>query len=162
VQTRPGSGPRHITFHPSRPFAYLVEEISGTVSAYRYQNGRLILLQNISSQPANYKGEKGSADIHVSPDGKFLYASNRGDANSIAVYVIEQSLGMLRLKGFQSTLGKTPRNFVIDPTGRYLLVANQDTDNVVIFRRNPETGLLQPTGKQINIPNPVCLIMIKK
>lgn len=161
VKTKGGSGPRHITFHPERPFVYLVEELSGTVSVYRYKNGRLALLQNTSSHPEGYKGQRSSADIHVSPDGRFLYVSNRGEANSIAIFMIEPSIGRLQLRGFQSTLGIQPRNFVIDPSGKYLLVANQESSNIVVFKRDVKTGLLQPVGKQIEIPNPVCLKLLK-
>ena len=161
ASTGAGNGPRHFTFHPGKKFAYLVEELSGTVVAYAYNNGNLKFLQRISTHPKNYKGGMGSADIHISPDGKFLYASNRGDANTITIFSINKITGKLALKGYQPTSGKTPRNFIIDPTGNYLLVANQDTDNIVIFKRNKLTGLLKNTGKQINIPKPVCLKMIK-
>jgi 6-phosphogluconolactonase len=154
-----GSGPRHFTFHPYKKYAYLIEELSGTVVAYKYKDGKLSLVQRIATHPEDYKGTIGSADIHVSPDGKFLYASNRGDENNIAIFAIDQKNGKLQSKGYQSALGKTPRNFMIDPTGNFLLVANQETNNIVIFRRNKETGLLQPTGKQIELPKPVCLKM---
>ncbi len=131
VTTLPGTGPRHIVFHPQLPYAYLIEEMGGAVSVYSYKNGRLSPLQHISSHPADFKGKKGSADIHLSPDGRFLYASNRGDANSIAIYAVNVNNGKLLLKGFESTQGVAPRNFVIDPTGNYLLVANQDSNNIV-------------------------------
>lgn len=157
INTNPGSGPRHITFHPKRPYVYLMNELDGTVSVFSWSNGKMKTVQTIPSHPANYKEEKGSADIHVSPDGKFLYASNRGKANNLAIYSIHPSSGKLKIKGFQSTLGVSPRNFVIDPTGNYLLVANQHTGNIVIFKRNKNTGLLQPGPTQIKIPNPVCL-----
>jgi 6-phosphogluconolactonase len=156
-ESKAGNGPRHISFHPTLPFAYLMEELSGTVTVFSFENGKLSAKQTISSHPKNYKDNIGSADIHVSPDGKFLYASNRGDANSIAIFSIDPSTGLLKSTGFQSTFGKKPRNFAIDPTGKYLLVANQDSDNVVIFQRNQKTGALTRTGKEINIPNPVCL-----
>jgi len=107
--------------------------------------------------PADYKGSMGSADIHVSPDGKFLYASNRGEANNLAIYAIDPGTGILKLTGHQSTMGKTPRNFNFDPTGNYLLAANQNSDNIVIFKIDHRTGLLTETGKQIYVPNPVCI-----
>src|SRR6478672_1242022 len=119
AQSQPGSGPRHFTFSPNQKFAYLVEELSGTVEAYKYSNGKLTFLQRISTHPKDYSGSKGSADIHLSPDGKFLYASNRGDANSIAVFAVAPN-GKLQLKGIQSTMGVHPRNFTIDPSGQYL------------------------------------------
>ncbi|HEY0066573.1 MAG TPA: lactonase family protein [Flavisolibacter sp.] len=157
--SKPGSGPRHLAFHPNGRFAYLMEEMSGTVAVYRYRQGKLEFVQRISSHPADFKGNMGSADIHLSPDGKFLYASNRGDANNIAIFSVNSSTGRLAGKGWQSTQGKTPRNFMIDPTGNYLLVANQQTNTVVIFKRNPATGLLRDTGHRIEVPNPVCLVM---
>jgi 6-phosphogluconolactonase len=160
AKSTPGSGPRHFRFSPNKKFAYLIEELSGTVAAYAYKNGTLTFLQRISTHPADYTGAKGSADIHLSPDGKFLYASNRGDANSIAVFSVVAS-GRLQLKGIQSTMGVHPRNFMIDPTGQYLLVANALSDGVVIFRRSPKTGLLRDTGQRIGVPKPVCLQMLK-
>jgi 6-phosphogluconolactonase len=162
IAVQGGSGPRHFVFHPIKPYAYLMDEMSGTVEAFTYTTatGGLKHFQRISSHPGDYKGEIGSADIHISPNGKFLYASNRGDANSIAIYAIDAT-GKLSLKGFQSVLGKTPRNFIIDPTGHFLLVANQQSDNVIVFSINAQTGLLKSTGKQIRIPNPVCLKMLK-
>lgn len=162
VTVDPGSGPRHFVFHPTKPYAYLIDELSGTVEAFTYNSntGGLKHVQRISSHPQNYKGEIGSADIHISPNGKFLYASNRGDANSIAIYSIDDS-GKLHIKGFEPVLGLIPRNFIIDPKGHFLLVANQKSDNVVIFAINQQTGLLKSTGKQIKIPNPVCLKMLK-
>lgn len=153
----PGDGPRHFTFHPNQKFAYIIAELSGAVSAYKYSNGNLKFLQRVITHPAGYKGDIGSADIHLSPDGKFLYASNRGDENTITIFSVDQVTGRLVLKGYQSVMGKTPRNFVIDPTGNFLLVANQNTDNVVVFKRNRQTGLLQYSGEQITIPKPVCL-----
>jgi 6-phosphogluconolactonase len=161
VAVRAGSGPRHFTFHPNGKFAYLMQEMSGTVGAYKYNNGNLSFLEDVATHRSGFKGRIGSADIHVSPDGKFLYASNRGDENNIAIFSINQSTGKLKLKGFQSTRGRTPRNFMIDPTGNYLLAANQDTDNIVIFKRNKVTGLLKETGKQIKVSMPVCLQMLK-
>lgn len=160
AKTLPGTGPRHIVFHPKLPYACLAEEMGGAVTVFSYKNGRLTSLQHISSHPAGFSGRKSGADIHYSPDGRFLYVSNRGDANSIAIYAVNPANGRLTLKGFQSTLGATPRNFMIDPTGNFLLVANQDSDNVVEFKRDHVTGLLHPTGVQLSIPNPVCLKML--
>ncbi len=157
VSTDGGSGPRHLTFHPNNRFAYLIEELAGMVSAYKYYNGKLIFIQRIATHPSDFKGNPGSADIHVSPDGKFLYASNRGDENNISIFKIDPNTGKLQARGYQSVQGKTPRNFVIDPTGNFLLVANQSTNNVVIFKRNKVTGGLTPTGNELQIPMPVCL-----
>lgn len=159
VKIQPGFGPRHTAFFSGKPYAYAINELSGMVDAFHYANGKFDLLQTISSHPAGYAGTIGSADIHISPNGKYLYASNRGDANSIAIFSIDPVTGKLAVKGFQPTLGKTPRNFMIDPTGHWLLVANQNGSNVVIFKIDPQTGLLNPSGKQLGIPAPVCLKM---
>jgi 6-phosphogluconolactonase len=161
IKTSPGSGPRHLVFHPTRPFAYLVEELTGTVSAYRYDNGRLVFLQRLSSFAKGHKGEKGSADLHVSPDGRHLYVSNRGKVNNLAIFLIESSIGTLRLKGFQSTGGLTPRNFIIDPTGNFLLVANQNSNNITVFKRNSSSGMLTRLKNAIEVPNPVCLKLMR-
>jgi 6-phosphogluconolactonase len=160
VKTLPGNGPRHFVFHPTKKMAYLIEELSGTVSTYKYTNGKLKFLQRITTHPADYKGAKGSADIHVSPDGKFVYATNRGDANTITIFSVAPD-GKLQWKGYQSTGGIHPRNFMIDPTGNWLLVANRDTDNIVIFKRNKKTGLLSISGNEIKLNSPVFLKMIK-
>lgn len=161
VNTVPGSGPRHITFHPNKKFAYLIHEMSGTVTAYSYSNGKLQTLQEIATHPDGFKGEIGSAEVLVSPDGKFLYASNRGDENTLTIFSISPSTGKLKLVGYQPVLGKAPRNFIIDPTGNYLLVANQNTNNIVIFKRDKKTGLLKEIQKQIKLPKPVCLQMMR-
>jgi 6-phosphogluconolactonase len=153
----PGAGPRHFDFHPSGKYAYLMEELSGTVTAFTYDKGKLAAIQNISSHPAGFKGAMGSADIHVSPDGRFLYASNRGESNTIAIFSIDEKTGKLNPEDYPSTLGVHPRNFNFDPTGNFILVANRDTDNIVIFRRDTKTGKLTPLKDQIHIPSPVCI-----
>jgi len=111
VQAEPGSGPRHISFYPGKPYVYLMTEMGGAVDAFRYSNGHLSPIQHISSHPDGYTGTIGSADIHVAPGGKFLYASNRGDANSLAIYAIDTATGRLSLKGFQPTGGKNAPEF---------------------------------------------------
>lgn len=108
VHMQPGSGPRHICFAPGKPYVYLINELAGTVDVYLFNDGHLTSLQHISSHPEGYTGGIGSADIHISPNGKFLYASNRGDANSIAIYSIDAATGRLQIKGFQSTKGRRP------------------------------------------------------
>ncbi|PST84190.1 6-phosphogluconolactonase [Pedobacter yulinensis] len=157
VKTTAGTGPRHLTFSPNGRFAYLVHEFNGSVSAYRYRNGELDLLQQITTIDAGFRGNVDAADIHVSPDGKFLYETNRGDANSISVFSIGND-GRLTFVQRISTKGKGPRNFVIDPTGNYVLVAHQYTDNVVIFRRDKTTGLLTDMKSEIKVGAPVCLV----
>lgn len=154
--SEPGAGPRHFTFHPNRKFGYLIEELSGTVVAYTFKKGKLKKRQRISTMPAGDTQFPGSADIHVSQDGKFLYASNRSNSNTIAIYSINKK-GKLTLAGHQSTLGNGPRNFNFDPTGKFLLVGNQNSDEIMIFERNPDTGLLKDTGKRIALGKPVCI-----
>ncbi|RYF88290.1 MAG: lactonase family protein [Chitinophagaceae bacterium] len=159
----PGAGPRHVAFHPSNKFVYLVEELTGTIAAYRYgaAEGSLTLLQNIASTPPAFTGFAGSADVHVAPNGKFLYASNRGDANNIAIFSINKSTGLLTPLGHQPTLGKAPRNFTIHPSGRWLLVGNQDSNEIVVFEINKTTGLLTDSGKRISLHKPVCLQWVR-
>ena len=154
--TVPGSGPRHFTFHPNGKFAYCIEELSGTISVYHYENGKLDSIQRIATHPKKYQAEFSSADIHISPDGKFLYATNRGEENNIAIFSIQEN-GILQFVAYQSTLGKTPRNFCIDATGKFLIVANQSTGNIIVFKRNKKTGLLKKTGKKIKVENPTCV-----
>jgi 6-phosphogluconolactonase len=155
---KPGTGPRHIVFHPTKPDLYIIGELTGTVDAFHFDSnsGKLTHFQRIRTTPENFKGFAGSADIHIRADGKFLYASNRGDANNLAVFAISKD-GRLMIKQIISVNGKHPRNFVIDPTSHFLLVANRDTDNIVVFSINPVSGLLKATGNEISIPNPVCL-----
>ncbi|HMK03253.1 MAG TPA: lactonase family protein [Ferruginibacter sp.] len=151
-----GAGPRHFTFHPFNKYAYLIEEMSGTVVTFNYRNGKLKSTQRISTMTAGDTSNAAGADIHVSPDGKFLYASNRGNANNIAIFKIRQN-GKLVVVGHQSALGKTPRNFNLDPSGNYLLAANQNSDEIVVFKRDKETGLLTDTQQRIKVGRPVCL-----
>jgi 6-phosphogluconolactonase len=157
IVTRPGSGPRHIDFSPDHRYMYLIEELSGEVEVFGYSKSKFIPVQRIASVIKDTSADKGSADIHLSPDGKFLYASNRGITNNIAIYAVHTGSGKLKLLGFQDVLGAKPRNFAIEPSGHFLLVANQDSNNIVIFRRDPQTGMLTPTGNQIHIDSPVCL-----
>ncbi len=160
ISAEPGSGPRHLDFSPDGKYVYLIQEMSGTVSAFSYQHGEMKLLQTIATHTPDYTGQPGSADIHLSPDGKFLYASNRGQENNIAIFSVNTISGKLTPAGYQSTNGVQPRNFIIDPSGRYLLVANQKTSNIVVFKRDSKTGQLTATGKDIEVPNPVCLKMV--
>lgn len=156
MSVKAGGGPRHLTFHPNGKYAYLVLELEGAVMAFDYNNGKLRAKQDVRMSAIDFKGRVSGADIHVSPDGKFLYASNRGDANEIAIFSIDKQ-GRLSLAGQQPVLGETPRNFAIDPSGNFLLVANQNSDEVIIFRRDKKTGMLTPTGKRIEVDRPVCL-----
>ncbi|UYQ91021.1 lactonase family protein [Chitinophaga horti] len=156
----PGGGPRHFTFHPDGKHAYIVHEITGHVTAFEYADRQLKAIQTISTSTADYKGSNfSSADIHISPDGKFLYMSNRGDLNNIAIFSIEEGSGQLTLVGHQSVKGRNPRNFMITPDGGLILVANQDTNNIIVFRRDKTTGKLTETGETIAVPAPVCVIL---
>ncbi|MFV5689274.1 lactonase family protein [Flavobacterium sp. ZT3R25] len=156
TQATLGSGPRHFTFHPDGKFAYCVEEISGTISVYAYGNGKLDPIQRINTHTDALKEGFSSGDIHISPDGRFLYASNRGEENNIAIFSIESN-GTLKTVGYQSTFGKTPRIFTIDSTGKFLIAANQTSGNVVVFKRNLVTGLLKKSGTEINVENASCV-----
>lgn len=151
----PGSGPRHLDFHPNGKYAYLINELSGAVIAFNYDAnaGNLTQIQTIQ---ADTLGAKGSADIHVSPDGKFLYASNRLKGDGIAIFSINQADGKLTKVGYQET-GVHPRNFVITPNGKFLLVASRDNDVIQIFLIDRVTGLLENTYKDIELDMPVCL-----
>lgn len=157
--TQPGAGPRHLTLHPRLQTAYVVCELNGTIECMRLDtvSGQLIRFQVIATLTEGNPGEASCADIHITPSGKYLYASNRGSYNSIAMYTVDEKTGELTWIGSQHVKGKTPRSFIIDPTGQFLLVANQDTDNIVTFRINPESGILMDTGIESNVPTPVCL-----
>lgn len=152
-----GSGPRHFIFHPNGRWAYLVQELKGTVTMFRYMNGDLQPAQVISALPTGFKKPFTAADIHVSADGRFLYTSLRDSANLLTVFRINPANGSLARIGHQSALGKTPRNFNLDPSGNYLLAANQNSDEIVVFRVNKKTGGLQDTGRRIAVGNPVCI-----
>ena len=163
VSVKPGAGPRHFAFHPGGHFAYVINEMHSTVTAFSYDPSAGVLkeLQTISTLPEGFKAENSTAEVQVHPSGKFLYGSNRGH-DSIAVFAIDAEKGTLRLIEQQSTQGKTPRNFGIDPTGRYLLAANQDSGNVVVFRINAQNGRLTPTGQVVEVPNPVCVKFLNR
>jgi 6-phosphogluconolactonase len=158
VQVKPGAGPRHLTFHPGGRYAYVINELHATVTAFAQDavDGSLKEVQTLTTLPAEFKDANTSADIHVSPDGRFLYCSNRGH-DSIAAFKIYQQSGALTFMAHESTVGKTPRNFAIDPTGTFLLAANQKSENIVTFRIDAKTGRLVPTGHVAEVPSPVCL-----
>ncbi len=157
IKTNPGSGPRHLTFSANGKFAFLAHEFNGKITAFSYADGDLTKIQEIETTPKSFVGKIDAADIHVSGDGKFLYETNRGDANTINLFSIGEN-GLLTFIESVSTLGKGPRNFSIDPSGDFLLVAHQYTNDVVIFNRDKTTGKLTDSGKRINVGAPVCLI----
>jgi len=158
IKTRDGAGPRHFTFHPNGKFAFLINELDSTMVAYAYnaKDGTLKEIQTVSTLPRDFKGKNSCADIHVSPDGRFVYGSNRGH-DSIVLFALDEKTGNLTLVGHEKTQGRTPRNFGIDPTGTFLLAANQNSDNIVVFRIDRKSGKPEPTGKSIEVPNPVCV-----
>jgi len=160
---KPGSGPRHFVFHPSGKFAYVINEMGGTVTAFAYEpaSGALTELQTVPTLPNGFHGSNACAEIRVHPSGKFLYGSNRGH-DSIVVYRIDPAKGTLTFVEHETADIKTPRNFNLDPTGKFCLVANQDGDSVVVFRINPETGALEPTGNKISVGRPVCIRFLQR
>ena len=160
VSTQPGAGPRHLAIHPQGRFAYVINELQNTVTAFTRdaERGGLTALQTISTLPADVKAlpNYSTAEVLVHPSGKFLYGSNRGH-DSIAVFGIDETSGRLTFVETQPTQGSTPRGFGIDPTGAYLLAGNQRSDTVVVFRINRETGRLTPTGSKIDVGAPVSI-----
>jgi 6-phosphogluconolactonase len=155
TDVKAGSGPRHLVFGPDGQYAYLTSELAATVSTFRYHDGKLTLLQVSPLTEPGFKGQVGAAAVHLSPDGRFLYASNRGDANEIVIFAVDPANGHLKLVGRQSSLGKSPREFAIDPTGNWLIVGNQNSDTAFVFRRDQQTGLLEANPKRIEIGSPV-------
>ncbi len=161
VSVEKGSGPRHMAIHPKGRFAYLVEELTSSMAVFSRnpKTGSLTLIQeDIATLPADFtdRSKNTSADIHIDVTGKYIYQSNRGH-NSLAVLKIGTN-GIPTLIGNVPTGGKTPRNFWLDPRGEFVIVANQDSDNLVVFRRNASTGMLTATGHELKIPAPVCVI----
>jgi 6-phosphogluconolactonase len=157
VATNPGAGPRHLAFHPTGRFLYVINELDSTLVAYRY-DGERGALDQVQVTPASPGGSAGNfpADLHVAASGRFLYGSNRGD-NTIAVFAIDPSSGRLTAVQQVSTGGDWPRNFALEPGGRFLLVANQRSNSIVSFRVDPETGRLTPAGATVDLPSPVCI-----
>lgn len=155
---QPGAGPRHFAFHPSGKFAYVINELNSTVTAFRYDPaaGALETIHSVSTLPKGYQGNTSTAEVVVHPSGKFLYGSNRGE-DSIAVFAIDQETGKLTPTSRQGKGVKVPRNFAIDPSGRFCLVANQSGNTVIVFKIDPTTGALAPTGQSIQVDAPVCV-----
>ena len=139
---------------------YVVQELTAEITAYSVDGARLTPIQTVPMTDPTFKGKVGAADIHISPNGQFLYASNRGDADEIVLYTINPVTGQLTFIERTRTMGKTPRNFMIDPTGRFLLVANQNTNTVNVMSIDQKTGRLYPTANRIDISMPVCLKMV--
>ncbi len=165
AKLNPGSGPRHLAFHPNGKFVYLLTEMEDSVTAFAYKasNGSLSPLQTVSAFSTlrkDFKGPKEAAEIVVHPSGKFLYASNRAGIDTISAFSINPAKGTLQLKNEYPTMGKTPRNFAIDPTGKFLLAANHESNNIVTFRIDAITGALTPIGDPVQVPAPVCIVFV--
>lgn len=161
VDVQAGAGPRHFAFHPNRKHAYLINELDNTAVAYAYdeRNGVLQTIQVISTLPEGFSDTSYCADIHVSPDGRFVYGSNRGH-DSIVIFEVDSDTGTLSVVDYESTRGEFPRNFALDPSGQFLFAANQNTDNIVTYRIDKQTGKLTATGQEVETPQPVCINMI--
>jgi 6-phosphogluconolactonase len=157
ASTAPGAGPRHFAFHPSGRYAYVINELNSTVTAFRYDAaaGALHTIQEITSLPAGFAGENYPAEVVVHRSGKFLYGSNRGH-DSIAIFGLDSDTGKLTPTGHQPTGGKNPRNFALDPTGAWMIIGNQSTDNVLIHSVDPERGTLTTKGAAFESPAPIC------
>jgi 6-phosphogluconolactonase len=159
---REGAGPRHVALHPSNAFAYVVNELDSTITAYRFdpEAGNLLPLQVVSALPDTFIGHSRAAEIAVSPDGRFVYASNRGH-HTIAIFAVDQSSGRLTNTGWADCLGRTPRFFTLDLTGSTVIVANEDSDSIVTFEVNQRTGM-QEYGREVaRTGSPVCIVLTR-
>jgi 6-phosphogluconolactonase len=158
---KPGAGPRHLAFHPSGRFVFLINEMGSTLTVFAYdaKRGALKELQTISTLPEGFAGNSTCAEVQVHPSGKFVYGSNRGH-DSIAVFSFDAASGKLTCLEHQPTQGKTPRHFALDPAGHWLLAENQDSDNVVVFRVDAKTGRLSPAGQTVSVGAPVCAVFV--
>ena len=157
--TRPGAGPRHLAFHPNGRFVYVINELDSTLLAFSLdESGTLREIQSVDTIPEDFVGRRWGAEVAVHPSGKFLYASNRADHESLSLFTIAESSGRLTFVAHVHEGIKHPRHFAIDPSGRWLLCASHDTDNVSIFAIDPGSGRLSPTGRQISVPSPVCIL----
>ncbi|MHA3789126.1 lactonase family protein [Flavobacterium hauense] len=157
IDVKPGSGPRHLAFNPNGIFFYVINELSATIDVYSYSYEKPAFLQQVSLFAKDCNDANSAADIRFSKDGKYLYATNRGDANTITVFKVHSN-GMINQVQQITTLGEGPRNFTIDPSDNYVLVAHQYSHNIIIFKRDKTTGMLTETGKKIDVCSPVCLM----
>jgi 6-phosphogluconolactonase len=158
VKARYGAIPRHVAFHPARPYAYIVMEQDSTVFAYHWnaERGELKPFQRVPTTPTSYVGDNMAAEIAILPSGKFVYASNRGH-ESIVIYAVDQATGMLETVGWEPVQGRKPRFFGLDPGARHLYAANEDSHTIVEFRIDHDTGKLAPTGQVIETGSPTCI-----
>jgi 6-phosphogluconolactonase len=154
------SGPRHMAFHPGGRWIFVMNELNSSVSVIERRDNGLALLESLSALPDDFSATSHGADIHVSPDGRFVYASNRGH-DSIAIFAVDAGSGRLRPLGHSPSGGATPRNFALTSSGRHVLVANQDSDNIRVFSRDAESGLLTDTGTEIVVGTPLCVKVVE-
>ncbi len=159
VRSRPGAAPRHAAFHPSAPYAYVINELDSTITTFGFdpQRGALEPLETVSTLPPNFSGRNTTAEIQIAPSGRFVYGSNRGH-DSIAVFAVDPATGRLTPIGWEPTQGRNPRYFALDPSGAFLYAANQASDTIVTFRVDQQTGALTPTGQTIQTGSPVCIV----
>lgn len=158
VASRAGAAPRHAGFHPTRPFVYVINELDSTIATYHFDPERGVLepRQVHTTLPSSYTGNNSGAEIAVAPSGRFVYGSNRGH-DSIAVFAVDQSTGVLTSVGWEPTQGRTPRFFGLDPSGTHLYAANQNSDTIVIFRVDQTSGKLTPTGETVKVASPTTI-----
>jgi 6-phosphogluconolactonase len=159
AHAEPGSGPRHFAFAPDGRTVYVINELASSLTVWAWDGaqGSLSPVQTVSTLPDGFTGENSGAEVVVSPDGRFVYASNRGH-DSIAIFGVRGERGELQPVGHEPTQGKSPRGFTLDPSGHWLLAANQRSDTIVTFRRDAETGLLSATGQVVQSPSPVTVV----
>ena len=159
VTTREGAGPRHLAFHPSAPYAYVINELDSTVTTYRFntKDGSLKPLQVVTSLPSTFTGNSRASEIEVDRSGRFVYASNRG-YDSVAAFAIDQATGLLSPVEFMPTDGKTPRFFTLTPNERFLFALNEDSDTIISMAVDPKKGGLSKTGFSVSTGSPVCMI----
>ncbi len=158
ARIHPGAGPRHLAFHPNGQWVFVINELDSTMTVLEWHgtSGELTAIETQPTLPDGWEGTNWPADVHVHPNGRWLYGSNRGH-DSIVIYGIDQATGKLSLAGHESTRGGHPRNFTFDPTGKRILVANRDNDNVVVFDVDPDSGLMQATGVEAKVDKAVCV-----
>jgi len=157
---KPGDGPRHLAFHPNEEWVYVINELASTITAFAYdvEEGELEEFQTISTLPEDFEGRSTTAEVVVHPSGRFVYGSNRGH-ESIAVFAVDQETGRLTFVERESCGGSCPRCFAVDPSGRYMIVANQRTNNIVLYEIDQEDGGLTPTGDELEVGAPVCILV---
>jgi len=162
AEVAPGSGPRHLAFHPSAPYCYVINEMSNTLTAFRWdsEQGAMERIQTLSTLPEGYSETSYTAEVRVHPSAKYLYGSNRGH-DSIVRFQVDPADGKLSMPRWTSTQGAFPRNFNFDPSGAFLFAENQNSGTVVVFHIDPRSGDLTPTGQVLSVPRPACLRWVR-